>query len=445
MKRNYFVLLLILLSVSLFTACTNLDDIYSRLDDHDKRLKTLEALSNNVNKEVQNLKILIESSSIKSYKALPDGSGYELVMGGGKTITLKNGTKPTVGVKKDEDGKLYWTIDDDWLRDADNQKVRAEGEDGAETATPQFRVDADGYWEVSMDGGKLWQSIMGADGKPVKAVGQDGTADLDITEKDGVVIIQYNGQTFKLPINAAEAPDTPNHPRLPLENVAEFNVNTEGNGFTTSHEYDKCGFFSFEEAVEKFKTVEIDGKTYHMPSKEEWLAVVPVEECIYFDWDKGGEIDYDLPETVMVNGKTIESTNDYKTTKHNKTYALRYKGTDLMSAWLYEYTEYDSLRVLKITACYVGDQPDIKLADITKTAFWEGAKGKVVRVLPAAGKIHKEWGPSFSGSSGVYLSSTANGSDQVYCMVFDYARAYVNGDNYTDQLSRPVRLFESAK
>ena len=63
--------------------------------------------------------------------------------------------------------------------------------------TPQLRVDADGYWEVSLDNGTTWQSVLDVNGQKVKA--RATTANLQITEDDDSVTIVYNGKTFVQP------------------------------------------------------------------------------------------------------------------------------------------------------------------------------------------------------------------------------------------------------
>ncbi|WP_018359870.1 PL29 family lyase N-terminal domain-containing protein [Porphyromonas macacae] len=194
--------MILLLPALLLTGCTNLDDVNRRLDEHEGRLNALEKLTKTANDDIKQLKGLVDAlnqkKSITSYSELPDGSGYELVMSDGSKITLKNGRdgeKPIVGVKKDADGILYWTINGEFMLDANGKKIKAEGQDGV---TPKMRVDAEGYWETSLDGGKTWQRVLDKDGNPVRAKGTDATVDLNITETEDAIIITYKGQTFTI-------------------------------------------------------------------------------------------------------------------------------------------------------------------------------------------------------------------------------------------------------
>lgn len=179
----------------LFTACSDLSDLRKRLDEHEARLKNLETLMTTTNSDIKAMKELLDAQSKKigivSYKELADKSGYELVMSDGSKIVIKNGS--AVGVKTDTDGQLYWTLNGDFMRDADGNKIKATG------VAPKLRVNGNGMWEVSVDDGKTWQLVLGADGKPVKATGQDISEVLKITETDESVIIEYNGHKFIIP------------------------------------------------------------------------------------------------------------------------------------------------------------------------------------------------------------------------------------------------------
>ena len=159
-----FILSLLILPMVLMVSCTDLDDVNQRLDEHEARLKKLELLVTDANSTIDNLKMLVDAQgkkvSVVSYEALPNGAGYLLKMSDGTVITLKNGSdgqSPTVGVKE-VDGVLYWTINGETMRDADGNPIKAKGEDGETGQAPKIRVNTNGQWEVSVDGGKTWQS-----------------------------------------------------------------------------------------------------------------------------------------------------------------------------------------------------------------------------------------------------------------------------------------------
>ena len=249
MKR--IITIITLLATIILVGCTDLDDIYRRIDDQKKELEAFEAqlkeferLVKGVNSDITSIKSLVDALNTKvsvvSYKELADKSGYELTLSDGSKITLKHGAKgdegdqgvqgeqgkkgddgivPEINVKLHTDGLLYWTVNNNWLLDADGNKVPAQGKNGedgeqgapgADGLTPLLRINADFYWEMSLDKGRTWQAIKDAGGNPISAQGpkgnpgQDGDAYLTITETDDAIIITYKGITYTLP--KGEAP-----------------------------------------------------------------------------------------------------------------------------------------------------------------------------------------------------------------------------------------------
>ena len=78
---------LALAAVIIFAGCTDLDDVYRRLDNQKEELANIKALANAVTNKL----------SVVSYKELPDKSGYELTMSDGSKIILKHGNKGSKG------------------------------------------------------------------------------------------------------------------------------------------------------------------------------------------------------------------------------------------------------------------------------------------------------------------------------------------------------------
>ena len=126
----------------------------------------------------------------------------------------KDGHTPVIGVRKDADGVYYWTLDGEWLRDTEGNKIPTTGkdgadgqpgtpgadgqpgapgtdgdngeqgkpgQDGADGITPLLKIEDD-YWYISYDNGQTWQQLY-------KAVGEDGAAGANGTDgapgKDG--------------------------------------------------------------------------------------------------------------------------------------------------------------------------------------------------------------------------------------------------------------------
>lgn len=427
-KQKISVVALILLLFSLSGCKTDLSDVFNRLDNHESRLKNMEEKIKSANTEIGKLDDLIKAQagkiSITSYKELADKSGYELTMSDGSKIVLKNGkdgAKPVVGVKKHTDGQLYWTIDGEFMKDADGKLIKAQPTDGV---TPSLRVNANNHWEVSLDGGKTWQEVLGADGKPVSATGKpgaDATAQLEIIETEDAIIIKYNGSTFTVPKKQRF--------KLPIEYVAEYNVNNAGDGFSTDNVGKSSGLFNWYEAVGQTHAEHNPGgknifaapafkDKYHLPSMKEWRVVLP-DKFIAWDGASNPKVKKDLPEEIEVAGKTATYTADYDRGKGNGIcYAIRFKGNGdkYRAAYRYLYTnnpqdtESKAKKMFSLTVCHLGpNKTDITLEQVADEKFWkQDGVEYITRVFPATG--YKEPGDGDKryrdGEQGFYWSST---------------------------------------
>lgn len=85
----------------------------------------------------------------------------------------KDGYTPSIGVAKAEDDFYYWTLDGEWLTDAEGNKICASGKDGADgessSGMPKLKIQG-GYWYVSYDDGATWERL----GRATGYDGQDG-------------------------------------------------------------------------------------------------------------------------------------------------------------------------------------------------------------------------------------------------------------------------------
>lgn len=233
----------------------------------------------------------------------------------------------------------------------------------------------------------------------------------------------------------------------PLEYVAEYNINVEGNGFARSQGIDESGYFSYDEAVERFSQIAIEDKDYYLPSQEEWLAIVPIKRSSapdYVDFNNSNAFD-NISETVMLGGNTLTSLNDYRATGQNVTYALRYKGTDMVSAWKYEFSSQEGAQILKITSRSVKDAtPAVTIEEVQNPAFWETPNEKdIVRIFPACG-LQNNGSTNAKGTYGFYWTATHIDNTYAWAMGFLGSGAIVYGgaDGVTyRRLGFSIRLF----
>ena len=125
----------------------------------------------------------------------------------------KDAEAPVIGVKAEE-SVLYWTLNGDWLLDAEGNKIPVvgekgdkgdpgdpglpgeDGEDGEDGVTPQLKIE-NGAWMVSTDNGKTWSKVE-TDGSSTAPVAititetEDGTA-YDITVNDQTYTVAKAG------------------------------------------------------------------------------------------------------------------------------------------------------------------------------------------------------------------------------------------------------------
>ncbi len=225
--------LLLMLSTALmltFTGCMQFDDtriwdaideLEDLYDELDGRLEDLEEACEKMNTNIEAMQTIISAlqshDTIKSIAPIKQGDkvvGYTITFTNSEPITIyhgedgkdgadgedgkdgangSDGYTPTIGVAKDADENYYWTLDGEWLLDAEGNKIKANGNDGKDGEngadgkdgiTPQLEI-RDGYWYISYDNGQSWVELGKATGEDGKdgANGADGADGED--GKDG--------------------------------------------------------------------------------------------------------------------------------------------------------------------------------------------------------------------------------------------------------------------
>lgn len=108
----------------------------------------------------------------------------------------EDAVSPMVGVKKDTDDIYYWTLNGEWLKDNQGNKVKAQGVDGTpgeNGVSPQVKIGDDGYWYVSYDGTN-WTKL---GDKPASA-GNDVFKEIKI-EPGKVIFVLKDGTELTVP------------------------------------------------------------------------------------------------------------------------------------------------------------------------------------------------------------------------------------------------------
>ena len=191
----------------------------------------------------------------------------------------------------------------------------------------------------------------------------------------------------------------------PLQYVAEYNINERHDGFVTDLYDFKGSGYEYSKLAFTLSSLTIDGKKYHLPSYEEWKAIIPTNGRFQSSFESLNSSDH-----VIVAGKNVTCLQDAKGFGKGVIYALRFKGTEYQSAWRYEYVNVNSYNVLRITSRGVAD--GVTIADVAKEDFWtQNSTGDIVRIFPASGykefnTYFKEFADREENQSGWFLSSS---------------------------------------
>ena len=160
-------------------ACSKYDDsaLNERLAKLEQRVGAIEEKVRVANEDIKTLKSLVSASTqgktITEVKKTDEG--YDLIFSDKQVISIKmgrngaDGHSPKISVAQDG-GVYYWQLDEQWLRDAQGQKVRVSGETGP--VGPQGPQGPQG--PKGQDGAVGPQGPQGAPGKD-GAVGPQGS------------------------------------------------------------------------------------------------------------------------------------------------------------------------------------------------------------------------------------------------------------------------------
>ena len=196
MKQIFLTFFVLLLSA---ISCQKFDDslIWDKLNDHETRISELEKLCKKMNEEVVSLQTIVTALQNNDYvtgvQTIKEGEsviGYTISFTKSVPITIyhgkdgkdgKDGITPIIGVKQDNDGIYYWTLNGNWLLDNDGNKLRAQGKDGIDGTpgndgidgvngvdgingvTPKLKIE-EGFWYISYDDGESWTIVGQAQG-----------------------------------------------------------------------------------------------------------------------------------------------------------------------------------------------------------------------------------------------------------------------------------------
>lgn len=265
----------------------------------------------------------------------------------------------------------------------------------------------------------------------------------------------------------------------PLYYVAQYNIaNAQGTDFATTH---NAGYiFSWADAMSKFAATtssysnymnahkNINGIYYHLPTRNEWLGIIPSSNTNLWTYDSGSGT-YKNAYTTSVWGYNTETKTGitesayWKWVSATEIHAIRFLGTDYCSAWKYEllggFTTSDH-GYMRVSATLIENVANSSAAAATwysnnfnKVTWGDNENaGAVQRIFYALGWRRygeQPTGPSgpgtgtySDGSVGQYWSTTLVADEScAWHLNFGSGNAYIRGNGGSKTNGIVARLF----
>lgn len=253
-KKLFPIISFCLLFIS---SCVNIDEMNDRLDKLEAALTELEAAVSDVNNNAIAIHHALKDSVFVSVKN--NDQGYIIETTNGKKIQITDSKKcpesirPVIGVNPDG----QWTIS---IAGSEPEIIAGASNALNDDATPKVRIDQDGYWQVTTDGGKSWTDILNADGQKLSAT--DGKEHLGRQTFFEEIIYETDGDqiTFKF-VGWPEAITVPVQKEF-FFTLANYSESAEIYlGETINYEVESAGLASVAVSVpENWNAIISDGK-----------------------------------------------------------------------------------------------------------------------------------------------------------------------------------------
>lgn len=182
-------------------SCYDDTDLKNSIDDLTGRVEELEKFREDVQSEISSLNAIIaalqENVTVDNVVSNEDGS-YTINFSDGTSVTIKdgengaNGLTPPSIIVVEEDGVYYWAYENadgttEFITDDDGERIPVTG------VAPQVRINEDGFWEISTDGGQTWEETgmpsTGGSGDSMFTSVEDGDDSVTFTLRDGTEIV----------------------------------------------------------------------------------------------------------------------------------------------------------------------------------------------------------------------------------------------------------------
>lgn len=207
MKKVISIICITLL-VALYS-CDERDDLRSDIDNLKERVANLEASIEQMNSDISNYQQMVEGKILVVGYSKDEQDNYTIELSNGETITIYSGKvdmndMPLFSVNAS--GHWAYTINDMTTELLVNDKpVSVIPEAGTAGVTPKLKVDANGFWLISIDNGSTWNKLGNnqiADGTQAVANASSLFSNVTIDEATGQITftIRADNSQVKVPI-----------------------------------------------------------------------------------------------------------------------------------------------------------------------------------------------------------------------------------------------------
>lgn len=207
MKKVISIICITLL-VALYS-CDERDDLRSDIDNLKERVANLEASIEQMNSDISNYQQMVEGKILVVGYSKDEQDNYTIELSNSETVTIYSGKvdmndMPLFSVNAS--GHWAYTINDMTTELLVNDKpVSAIPEAGTAGVTPKLKVDANGFWLISIDNGSTWNKLGNnqiADGTQAVANASSLFSNVTIDEATGQITftIRADNSQVKVPI-----------------------------------------------------------------------------------------------------------------------------------------------------------------------------------------------------------------------------------------------------
>lgn len=225
--KKVISLICITLLVALYS-CDERDDLRSDIDNLKERVANLEASIEQMNSDISNYQQMVEGKVLVVGFSKDEQENYTIELSNGETVTVYSGQvnmddMPLFSVNAS--GHWAYTINNMTTELLVNDKpVSAIPETGEAGITPKLKVDANGFWLISVDNGATWNKLGSnqiADGTQAVASKSSIFSNVVVDEATGIITftIRADNSTVEVPIYGKDF-----HLTIKFEGTATFGL-----------------------------------------------------------------------------------------------------------------------------------------------------------------------------------------------------------------------------